>query len=295
MSIVVNVRGFPNLGNTCYMNSTLQAFLSSNIMNTAIMMYVQRNYDKTEDFSPMFLEYCRVILDLLKKETRTYIYNPTQFKNTLDKVNDWFRGHQQHDSNELLQYLINEFKDDSKDKGVSTLIERLCFGKIKQYLYCDTCRTVSEQYFSFLDVLLPIPDTPNPDIADCFKKLAQYEKLDHSNMWDCPTCKTKVIAHKKVEIHDVPKVAIFTFSRFRGTNKINTPVKIYPYIKLEGTKLKLISTVNHYGGVWGGHYVANVSRGDKWYRANDDSISNINIESILNDPSVYMMFYQIVC
>lgn len=296
MSTIVNVKGFRNLGNTCYLNSSLQALLSSNVMNTAIMIYLQKNQETLQGFSPMLIEYCRLILDLLKKDNT--IYNPNQFKHILDKENTWFKGHSQHDSNELLLYLINEFTDDSKDKGISKLIKRLCFGKFKQYVCCDECRNVVEGYFNFLDVALPIPDTKdikNPDLEDCFKKFANYETLDDSNMWDCPTCKKKVVAYKKMEIHEVPEVAIFTLNRFRGTSKINTPIKVYPYIELEGKKLKLIATVNHYGNVQGGHYVAHVARNDKWFKVNDESVSVVNGESILNDPSVYMVFYQVVC
>jgi ubiquitin C-terminal hydrolase len=293
MSTIVDVKGFRNLGNTCYMNSALQALLSSNVMNTAMMIYLQKNQETIKDFSPMLVEYCRLILDLLQKDNN--IYNPIQFKQTLDRVNEWFKGYSQHDSNELLLYLINEFTDDSTDKGVSRLIKRLCFGKFKQYVCCNECRNVVEGYFNFLDVALPIPDNRNPDLEDCFKKFAKYETLEDNNMWDCPTCKKKVIAYKKMEIHEVPEVAVFTLNRFRGTHKINTPIKVYPYIELEGKKLKLVSTVNHYGNVNGGHYVAHVSRGDKWFKANDTSIINISIESILNDPSVYMVVYQVVC
>ncbi|VBB18726.1 ubiquitin carboxyl-terminal hydrolase 8-like [Yasminevirus sp. GU-2018] len=294
MTTVVNLRGFRNLGNTCYMNAGLQALLSSNVLNTALMMYLKENQQTLKQFSPMLIEYCRIIIDLLKKN-QPAIYSPIEFKKTLDRVNQWFRGYQQHDSNELFLYLINDFIDETKDKGVVELIKKLCFGKYKQYVYCNECKNVVESYFNFLDVALPIPETNNPDLEDCFKKFAKYDTLDESNKWDCPTCKKKVIAHKKMEIHEVPDVAVFTLNRFKGTTKNNTPVRIYPYIELEGKKLRLISTVNHYGGTGGGHYVAHVSRSGKWYMADDSSIREINSESVLNDPSVYMVVYQVVC
>lgn len=296
MSTVVNAKGFRNLGNTCFMNSALQALLSSNVMNTVMMIYLRDNHQNLKNFSPMLIEYCRIILDHLQKSNYgVTVYNPIQFKKTLDRVNEWFKGYSQHDSNELVLYLMNEFIDDSKDKGISALIKRLCFGKFKQYIYCDVCHNVVESYFNFLDVALPIPDTKNPDLEDCFKKFAKYEILEDSNAWECPTCKKKVVAYKKMEIHEVPELAIFTLNRFRGRNKINTPIKVYPYIELEGKKLKLIATVNHYGSVQGGHYVAHVSRNDKWYKANDESISSTTVDTILNDASVYMVFYQVVC
>ena len=290
MSIVTNVVGFRNLGNTCYMNSTLQALLSSNVLNTALMLYIQKYRNHVAKFSPVLIEYCKIIIAMITDKTSS-TYSPSSFKTILDSENAWFRGCEQHDANEFFLYIINEFAEEKKDKGMATLVRKLCFGKYKQYMCCAECMNVVESYFNFLDVALPIPETKNPDIGDCFQKFAQYEILDEK--WDCPTCKKKVPVHKKMEIHEVPEIAIFTLNRFRGTSKNNTPVALYQYIDLEGKKLKLIATVNHYGGTKGGHYMAHVSRNDKWYVANDSTISESTVDSILNDSSVYMMIYQI--
>jgi ubiquitin C-terminal hydrolase len=293
MSIETKLRGFANLGNTCYMNAALQALLTSNVMNTAILYYIQEMPKALEKFSPVLIAYCKIILDMVKKEPQRY--NPSQFKNVIDRENDMFRGHAQHDSHEFMVYAINEFADEKKDKGISKIIRELCFGEYKQYVCCNECLNVSESCFNFLDVVLPIPDLRNPDLEDCFKKFAKCESLDEKNKWMCPTCKKNVIAHKKMEIHKVPEVAIFTFNRFIGMTKNNVPINIYESIELEGKKLKLIATVNHYGSTGGGHYVAHVSRGNKWYRADDSSISEISLGSLLNNPSVYMVVYQVDC
>lgn len=322
MSMITNVRGFINLGNTCYMNSVLQALLSSNILNTTLLLFIKKNPDCLDDLSPILIEYCKLILNLSTTNTSpinlsqydTILtcaqhppYSPSSFKSVIDSENNWFHGHAQHDSNELLMYIINEFVDKKRNKGMTSLIKKICFGKYKQYVCCSECKNIVESKFKFLDVLLPIPDKKNnedkllnhsnlqnPDLEDCFKKFSRYETLSGANKWICPTCKKKVIAQKKMEICNVPIVSIFTLNRFTGTSKNNTPVKIYQYIDLEGKKLKLISTINHYGGTSGGHYVAHVSRNNIWYRADDSRITNINIEIILNDPSVYMVIYQLV-
>jgi ubiquitin carboxyl-terminal hydrolase 36/42 len=191
--------------------------------------------------------------------------------------------------------MINEFAEEKKEKGMANLVRKVCFGKYKQYVCCTECMNVVISYFNFLDVILPIPDTHNPDLAECFQHFAMYDTLDKNNKWDCTTCKKKVVAHKKMEIHEVPEVAIFTLNRFIGTVKNNTPVKLYHRIELEGKKLKLIATVNHYGNKYSGHYVAHVSRDDNWYVADDSSIRESTIATILNDASVYMMIYQLDC
>jgi ubiquitin C-terminal hydrolase len=293
MSVETNIVGFKNLGNTCYMNSALQALLSSNIMNTAIVFYLEKYSDKLLSLSPILIEYSRIIFELKDDNTKLKYYSPESFKTILSKENSWFEGFSQHDSHELLVYMINEFAEEKKDKLMATLIKKLCFGKYKRYTYCTECKNISDSYSNFLDVLLPIPNKQNPDIEECFKQFALFDTFEKNNKWECPVCKKKVIAHSKMEIFEVPDIAIFTLNRFTGTEKNTTPVKIYQYIELEGKKLKLIATVNHYGATGGGHYVAHISRDDKWYVADDSRINQSSINDVLNNPSVYMMIYQI--
>lgn len=316
-SIKMNTKGFSNLGNTCYMNSALQALLSSDILNEALIFFLQKIVsescfeDIVKETSPLLMCYYSIIFGHINTTNTTntntintnYINNynninnfsPIQFKNKLDEMNNWFKGYSQHDSNEFMLYMLNEFIDGSKNKQIGELIKSLCFGKYKQYICCYTCRNVAVSYHNFLDIVLPIPDMPNPTLEDCFVKMASYEKLCSDNSWDCPVCKTKVNASKKIEIETVPDVAVFTFNRSLQNvtiTKNNTAVKIYPYIRIDGKKLKLISTINHYGSIGGGHYVANILRNNVWYRANDSSVSKINVENILNDSSIYMTIYQ---
>lgn len=298
MSLVAKLRGFRNLGNTCYMNAVLQSLLSSNILNSAIILYLSKAEDAVNKISPLLIEYCKIITELCKKEAiSAYIsptYSPDMFKRVLGREDSRFRGNDQQDANELMQYVLNEFADEKKDKGMANIISQLCFGKYKQFICCEECKHVEERYERFLDVILPIPDTKNPNLVDCFTKFAKYEKMDGVNRWHCPTCKKKVVSYKKMQIEEVPDVAIFTFNRFKGPVKNNVPIEIFETIELEGKKLKLIATVNHYGSVRGGHYIAYIARGDRWFCANDTTIQGAKLDTILNNQTVYMTFYQTV-
>jgi ubiquitin C-terminal hydrolase len=296
--IELKPKGMVNLGNLCYMNATLQALLSSSVLNTSLLLYIQTMPEKMvsstiNKFSPVLVEYFKMLIELIKIDA--HVYRPIPFKKIIDRENAWFRGHAQHDSHEFMNYIINEFADEKKEKGISSIIQKLCFGKYKQYLCCDECNVVTEKYFNFLDVILPIPQKINPDLEDCFKNFAKFESLDEKNKLSCETCKKKTIFHKRMEIHEVPEIAIFTFCRFINGTKNNSTIRIYESIELEKKKLKLIATVNHYGQTGGGHYVAHALRNGKWYRFDDSNISEIRIASLLNDPSVYMTIYQVDC
>lgn len=308
-SIIVQPIGFSNLGNTCYMNSFLQALLSSNVLNTLIALYIQQNPDCFDKMCPIMLEYCRLIIDLMEPVNQnnenilnhySSPYSPSSFKRTLDEQNPWFRGSQQHDADEFMLYCINEFIDPKKNPDLARLIKKMCFGRYKQYLRCNECEYVSEEFFDFLNVQLPIP-AKKPDrvldLEDCFKEFAKYERLDGKNMQKCSNCKKKVVAYKKMVISKTPEVAIFTLIRYRDANgrRDLTPIQMFKYISLEKKKLKLVATVNHSGGTGSGHYVANVLRKGVWYNMNDSYVSKIadtQINKMLTDPSIYMVIYQ---
>jgi ubiquitin C-terminal hydrolase len=295
------------------MNATLQALIGSDILSNCLLLFVKK-YNCMDQLDPCLLAYIRVILETRGQNAgnqnagnqnagnqnagNQIPYNPREFKLTLDRQKRQFRGSAQHDANELLVCLINEFVDGSKDAKMQGLIKSICFGKYRQYVCCDECKHISESYFSFFDVVLPIP-VASPmarsvtPLEACFAMFAQCEVLDGSNSWLCDQCKKKVTAHKKMEIKQVPDLAVFTLNRFRGAVKNTQPVQIYKQIELDGKKLKLISTVNHYGGVGGGHYVAHVLDAGQWYRVDDSAVSRVDINTILCDPSVYMMMYQL--
>lgn len=295
MECVLDIKGFKNLGNTCYMNSGLQSLLASDVLNRVIMSLLEKKQNMNiKIMSPMLIEYCRLILELSKKGNTQEVYPPVKFKNALNMANSWFKGNSQHDTNEFLLFLINNFIDKTQDEDISGMIKKTCFGKYKQYICCNECKNIVSNNFNFLDITLPIPKIKNPNLETCFMEFAKHEVLDGTNSWNCPNCKKKVTAHKKMELSEVPDVAIFTFNRFNGMVKNNTQITLYPFIELDGKKLKLVSTVNHYGGTNGGHYIANVNRNDIWYKVDDSSTSKININKILNDESVYIAVYQIV-
>jgi len=290
MSYILNkLVGLSNIGNTCYMNSTLQALFGSNIFNNVLFLYLKKYPNCIDNMSYMLKAYISLVIEISR--TNNSFYNPAEFKTILGKENDLFFGFQQQDAHELLVYLVNDFCDDKKSKKISQLIKKLCFGKYKQYVYCKSCRNTSITYTEFFDINLQIPNKSNITLKDCFEEeFLKIDRLDDDNKYFCNTCQTKTVANKKIEIESVPDVLFISLKRFTNNNKISTPVKICHNINLENKKLELVSTINHYGGCGGGHYTANVKKNGSWYNANDSSINNINFS--LEDPSIYVMVYQ---
>lgn len=279
------VKGLQNLGNTCYMNSVLQAMLSSNVLFESI-----GSFNEKDKQSVMLDAYVKLIGDII--ESRSDRYTPHHFKRILDAENSYFRGYSQHDSQELISYIFNDFIDNS-DKNIVNIITDKCFGKYKQYVLCMNCNKIIENTFAFLDIIVPIPlDRDDMTLNDCFQLYVKHEKLVDDNKYHCNHCNKKVEAIKKIELEKIPDLVIITLNRFTKNHKLNDKVKLFEYINLDGKKLKLIATVNHSGSFGGGHYIAKVVRNDNWYIANDSSISQTSVNNVINDPSVYIAFYE---
>lgn len=57
----------------------------------------------------------------------------------------------------------------------------------------------------------------------------------------------------------------------------------------------LFGTVNHFGNLQSGHYVANVKVDEHWYHCNDAHVSNAGLgtgeEEVVKSDGAYLLFY----
>ncbi|MEN2498222.1 MAG: hypothetical protein MHMPM18_002528 [Marteilia pararefringens] len=153
------------------------------------------------------------------------------------------------------------------------------------------------------------------NIYDCLQLFVNEEQLQSNNLWYCSKCKNHVGAYKKIDIWRLPKILIIHFKRFRynyiNRSKINTFID-FPIQELDlkdftvnsaannphsdfqkTTKYKLLSIINHFGSLSGGHYTATVYNEvlGKWFECNDSNLYRINSR----DPqksNAYILIYR---
>jgi len=284
------LRGFDNLGNTCYMNSILQAILSVKYLNRQIILCIKKDPESIRSMNPLFIEYLKILLTLIDVE-KNITLAPSMFKKVLGSKNRIFSGYAQQDAHEAMICIFSEFLDEKRDKTIYNVLSDCLYGKFCQTLECTDCGHVGRIITSFQDIEVPIPPSANPTLEKCIELFSEKELLKGDERWTCEKCKKKVEAFKMIKIQSSPKVLTITLNRFKGTVKNSTYVDIPLKLSIADKTYNLVSTVNHYGSVNGGHYTASVQRNGLWYTADDKRITNINPSNV-STQSVYITVYE---
>ncbi|XP_071486831.1 ubiquitin carboxyl-terminal hydrolase 32-like [Diadema antillarum] len=192
------VTGLSNLGNTCFMNSAVQCI--SNTQPLRLYFQTKSYLYELNPTNPLGMKghlakrYGDLVNDLWAGTTRSIA--PLKLRWTIAKYAPRFSGFQQHDSQELLAFLLDglhedlnrvhekpyvELKDSDgrPDEEVSTeawenhlirnksIIVDLFQGQLKSQVRCKTCGHISVRFdpFTFLSLPLPMESSMHTEIV----------------------------------------------------------------------------------------------------------------------------------
>ncbi|TKY48709.1 Ubiquitin carboxyl-terminal hydrolase 8 [Spatholobus suberectus] len=185
----LGLTGLQNLGNTCFMNSSLQCLAHTpKLVDYFLEDYIREiNHDNPLGMNG---EIALAFGDLLRKlwAPGASPVAPRIFKSKLARFAPQFSGFNQHDSQELLAFLLDGLHEDLNrvkckpyievkdgdgrpDKEVAdeywhnhlarndSVIVDVCQGQYKSTLVCPVCRKVSVTFDPFMYLSLPLPST----------------------------------------------------------------------------------------------------------------------------------------
>ncbi|XP_019716174.1 ubiquitin carboxyl-terminal hydrolase 11 [Hippocampus comes] len=201
------VCGLTNLGNTCFMNSALQC-----LSNTPPLTeyFLQSSYLEELNFSnPLGMkgEIAEAYADVIKQMWSGHHYSvvPRVFKTKVGHFASQFLGYQQHDSQELLSFLLDGLHEDLNrvknkeyielrdaegrpDQEVAeeawrnhrrrndSVIVDTFHGLFKSTLICPQCQKVSVTFDPFCYLSIPLPVSKERVMEVFFISLDPYAK-----------------------------------------------------------------------------------------------------------------------
>ncbi|EGR28359.1 ubiquitin carboxyl-terminal hydrolase family protein, putative [Ichthyophthirius multifiliis] len=179
--------GLQNIGNTCFMNSSLQCLSNiQELTNYMLLNNYQLDINSTNPLGTggqLVNAYSELIKNMWNGQNTT---SPFNLKKILSKFAPQFLGYSQQDSQELLSYLIDglhedlnkikqkpfvqQIESDGKNdeetsnqawqnylKRNKSIIVDLMVGQFKSTLNCPTCKKISVTFDPFMSLSVPVP------------------------------------------------------------------------------------------------------------------------------------------
>ena len=250
--------GLTNLGNTCFLNATMQVLSHTYELNSFLEMNAYKKKLNNKYDSALLLEWDE-LRNLLWKEN--CIVSPFKFVKTVQKLakikgQDMFTGFNQNDLPEFLIFVIDCFHNalsrevnmtiNGKIENEKDEIAVKCFERIKQMYEkeyseiwkifygihvsvlenASTCEKISITPEPFFIINLPIPlNNKSPSLIDCFDLYVEYELMDGDNSIQIEGSDEKVSAKKSISFWSLPNILVIDIKRFNISHTINTMKK----------------------------------------------------------------------
>uniref|UniRef100_A0A182QMG4 USP domain-containing protein n=1 Tax=Anopheles farauti TaxID=69004 RepID=A0A182QMG4_9DIPT len=325
--------GLVNLGNTCYMNSVVQALAMTKQFCTEVLL-------KQID-APPFSE-IQQLLALLIHSRRPELTPRAVLAST--RPPGFAPGYQQ-DSSEFLSYLLDRLHEQEKKllhgnaahpqqqqqhttlpliapNSSKTLVQKTFEGQLSVGCLCTICDNTNHTIETFRSLDLSFPDeselAASGDGTHSVQSLLDYfcssEKLVGENQYFCDRCRQLRDCERSVTVTVPPQNLILTIKHFRYDQSRNLRAKLMNKI-LHNENISLTVTdesgrcrqlhyrnyavVVHYGtSMDSGHYYTYAQDGTgKWFKFNDNYVTECSTSELQNIPSPntpYILFYQLV-
>lgn len=254
------LKGFVNLGSTCFMSAILQTFIHNPIVRYQFFNNDTHffNCDSNLDYSLGYdaideLNACVTCsIDHVFKEfytsTSTDGYGMTNLLTTAWHKKKSLAGFQEQDAHEFWQFLLNEFHLDYERvththngpaADCKCITHTTFSGELQSSITCLNCHRVTETIDPLLDLSLEINHLRKSDnltLYDCLDLFTKDEKLDV--MYTCRYCRTQSKATKSLKIKRFSPVVAIQLKRFEHNlandtlSKIETAVKTPLFLNL---------------------------------------------------------------
>ena len=244
-NVPMGVIGLKNLGNTCFLNSSLQCLSATIPLTDYFLGYDYRSEINKNNFlgtgGKLVTDYAELIKQMWLGNKS--VVEPVDFKKQLQTFAPQFQGYHQHDAQELLAFLLDGIHEDlnrvkerpyvedrdcdgSNDevdavenwknylRRNKSLIVDMFQGQLRNTCKCLKCGHVNIRFEPFMYLSLPITKACK-SIDDCMDLYLKEDVLKGADQYYCEKCKEHVDGTKKQDIWMLPPVLIVHLKRFK--------------------------------------------------------------------------------
>ncbi|XP_035786501.1 ubiquitin carboxyl-terminal hydrolase 36-like isoform X2 [Anopheles albimanus] len=314
--------GMINMGNTCYLNSTLQALFHVPAIANWLVSDVQHRARCDDGGSGGSCIICAMAKTLLDSQSNQSAIKPHLVYSKLRLVCKHLVPGRQEDAHEFLRYLVEAMEKsflgrykNSKEldqySKETTPLNQILGGYLRSEVKCLSCHHISTTFQHFEDLLLDIRRANSIDEA--LKLYFDRERLEELS-YNCEACKKRVAATKQFSLERAPFVLCVQLKRFtiNGT-KINKHVELRSQLDLtpysssshqhqrSGVSnssgmltYRLTSMVTHLGtSQHCGHYTAiGQTEGGAYHVFDDSSVRPVGMHNVMS-TNAYILFYEL--
>lgn len=271
-------------GNTCYVNSVLQALYYCRPFREAVFRNIEPSSSRS-DASPkssamadaqndsffgalsrLFHHISRsateirehgataskanVSVDASRRTPGTFMVDPNvirQFLTVLRRSNDSFNNTMHQDAHELLNFILNKACDDLEEPQAGDVHGNTAIHRLFQGVLTNETRCLScETVTSRNEAFLDLSVNiePNTSISSCLRRFSDSEMLSGRNKYFCDRCSCLQEAEKRMKILCPPSILALHLKRFKWDERVQAYVKLSSRVVFP-LELRLFNTSEH--------------------------------------------------